>query len=222
MSLPSDERVLFNYLRGNNLDKWGWVIYRCTYDDDEGWTRFKQHIIQRSRAEIAESDTPELADSLEWTFVEDRVTLDSASRAQLRSRFNQWALEALKAEQPRAENQRWGTWGLLRYNYFIHVDDGALKSVVDEPPQLPEDMCGEGYVNFVQADWKPFSEKAYNTRDVIGVEEDEGYEPIDGCTEENVGWMKISSRMVGTYFYQVMMDPDAWYVFYKRPEEIVY
>jgi hypothetical protein len=46
-------------------NKWGWVIYRCTYDDDEAWARFKQIINQRSRKTIAESDTPDAADSLE-------------------------------------------------------------------------------------------------------------------------------------------------------------
>jgi len=86
MSLPSPQRVIFDCLKNDKHDKWGWVIYRCTYDDDEGWTRFKQFIIQQSRANITESDTPELADSLEWTFVEDRATLDGASKDQLRSR----------------------------------------------------------------------------------------------------------------------------------------
>jgi hypothetical protein len=80
MSLPSSEQVISDWLKNNKFDKWGWVIYRCTYNDDEGWTRFKQFIIQQSHTHIAECDTPELADSLEWTFVEDRATLDGVSK----------------------------------------------------------------------------------------------------------------------------------------------
>jgi hypothetical protein len=90
-----------------------------TYDDDEGWTRFKQFIIQRSRADIAESDAPEIAGSLEWTFVEDRTTLDGASKDHLRSSFKQWASEAPKTEKPRVEDHRFGTHGIPPYAYFI-------------------------------------------------------------------------------------------------------
>jgi hypothetical protein len=222
MSLPSSQRVIFECLKNDKHNKWGWVIYRCTYDDDEGWTRFKQFIIQQSHANITKSDTPELADSLVWTFVEDRATLDGVSKDQLRSRFKQWAPKALKTEQPRVEDHRYGTYGIPRYTYFIHVDEGALKSVVYDAPQPPKrDLYGVGYVNFIDADWKPLSELPSIVGD-ISAGEDDVYAPIDGCTEENVGWMKIASYMVGADFYQAMMgNQDLWYAFYKRPPEIL-
>lgn len=216
MSLLSPERAIFDWLKNQGHDKWGWVIYRCTYDDDKAWARFKEFIIQQSRADIANSDTPELSDSLEWTFVEDRVTLDGASKDQLVSRFKQWAPEALKTEQPRVKDHRFGTWGIPRYTYFIYVDKGALRSVVYDAPQAPKpDLDGVGYVNFVNADWKPLGELG------IAAGEDDVHEPIDGCTEEDVGWMKIASHMVGTGFYESTIGyPDCWYVFYERPPEI--
>jgi hypothetical protein len=222
MSLPSPERVILECLKNQKHDKWGWVIYRCTYDDDEGWTRFKQFINQQSRANIAESDTPELADSLEWTFVEDRATLDRASIDQLRSRFKQWAPGALITEQPRVKDHRYGTYGNPRYTFFVHVDEDALKSVVYEAPQPPElDLDGVGYVNFVNAGWRPLSELTTIVGDISGVGGDEVHESIDGCTEENVGWMMIASHMVGAHYYEAMMgNPDSWYLFYKRPPEI--
>jgi hypothetical protein len=221
MSLASPQRVISECLKNEKNDKWGWVIYRTTYDDDEGWTRFKQFIIQQSRDNIAKSDAPEIADSLEWTFVEDRATLDGASKDHLRARFKQWASEAVKTEQPRVEDHRFGTFGIPRYTYFIDVDEGALKSVVYDAPQPPEaDLWGVGYVNFVDANWKPLSELTFDGEDVDAGEEDV-HEPIDGCTEENVGWMRIASHMVGAGFYQAMMGyPDVWYVMYQRPPEI--
>ncbi len=96
-----------------------------------------------------------------------------------------------------------------------------MKSVVYDAPQPPEaDLCGEGYVNFIDADWKPLSELASDGGDVDAEEEDV-HEPIDGCTEENVGWMRIAPHMVGADFYQAMMGyPDVWYVMYQRPPEI--
>ncbi|PMD14972.1 hypothetical protein NA56DRAFT_650547 [Hyaloscypha hepaticicola] len=222
-SWASPERVIAETLKHYKHDKWGWVIYRTTYDDDEGWARFKQIITQGSLADIAESDAPEIADSLEWTFVEDCDTLDGASKDHLRSRFKQWAPEALKIEQPRVDDHRFGTFGIPRYTYFVDVDEEALKSVVYDAPQPPEvDLEGVGYVNFVDADWKPMTQiisELVSTDDG----EEEVHEPIEGCTEENVGWMKIPARFVRSHFYQAMMGyPDIWYVFYQRPPEVMF
>ena len=44
-------------------------------------------VLERTQEEMQESDTPEVADKLEWTFAEDRAALDGASRSQLRERF---------------------------------------------------------------------------------------------------------------------------------------
>jgi hypothetical protein len=73
-------------------------------------------------------------------------------------------------------------------------------------------------VNFVDANWKPLSERF----PAEGGEGDESHEPIDGCREENVGWMKIAAFMVGPDFYDAMSGfPDVWYSFYQRPFETV-
>jgi hypothetical protein len=222
MDLPSPQRVISECLKNEKHDKWGWVIYRTTYDDDEGWTRFKQLITQQSLANIAESDAPEIADSLEWMFVEDRATLNGATKDHLRSRFKQWASDAVKTEQPRVEDYRFATLGNPRYTYFIDVDEGAMKSVVYDALQPPEkDFDGVGYVNFVDGRWKPLSELTSNIGQV-DEGEDEVHEAIEGCTEENVGWMKITSRMVGADFYEAMMGySDVWYLKYQRPPETV-
>jgi hypothetical protein len=94
---------------------------------------------------------------------------------------------------------------------------------------------GEGFVNFVDSQWKPLGERT----NPYGVEEDEDYEvyedeedededevldPIDGCTEENVGWMKLqASSSIGAEFYLIVYGYRAggWYVAYQRPPELV-
>jgi hypothetical protein len=155
-------------------------------------------------------------------FVEDRATLNGATKDHLRSRFKQWASDAVKTEQPRVEDYRFATLGNPRYTYFIDVDEGALKSVVYDALQPPEkDFDGVGYVNFVDGRWKPLSELTSNIGQV-DEGEDEVHEAIEGCTEENVGWMKITSRMVGADFYEAMMGySDLWYLKYQRPPETV-
>lgn len=82
----------------------GLVICRCPYDDDAAWARFKKRIEKRSREAIAESEMPKAAHSPVWTFVEDRESLDCASKDTLRIRFRQWATEAIRTVQTRVEH----------------------------------------------------------------------------------------------------------------------
>jgi hypothetical protein len=49
------------------------------------------------------------------------------------------------------------------------------------------------------------------------------HEPIDGCCEEDVGWMKMASTMVDANFYVEMNEPlPFWYLNYRRPPDIAY
>ncbi|PGH02267.1 hypothetical protein AJ80_08892 [Polytolypa hystricis UAMH7299] len=110
---------------GDSKDaKWGWVIYRCTYKPelDGYWESFKCFVNQKSRQEIAKSDAPEIAEKLDWVFVED-PELEGASREELKRRFRAWA----RTEQPNIDSPGGACRG-SRYTYFIQVDEGALLS----------------------------------------------------------------------------------------------
>ncbi|KAI9927169.1 hypothetical protein ASPWEDRAFT_33117 [Aspergillus wentii DTO 134E9] len=153
MEGPSPTQAILEGLRGLKHEKWGWVIYRCTYADDKAWTRFKDIINKRSHEEIAEFDSPELANTLEWTYVEDCDTLDGISIPQLRTRFQAWAADAIRTENPRAEGLGLVNHGYPRYSYFIEIDEDALRRVVYEAPQPPaHDEVDIGHVKFVKAD----------------------------------------------------------------------
>jgi hypothetical protein len=164
MESPSPERVLLHSLAELKHDKWGFVIYRCTYQDDHAWERFKQNIHECTQKFMEMSDAPEaaksLTDSLEWTFVEDRAALDGASRSQLRERFSEWSVQAIVTEQPRAkaetERNPEPTFGIPRYHYPIQVDEEALQSVL-AAPEL--DLHGQGFIDFVDSRWKPLGDR---------------------------------------------------------------
>ncbi|KFY18428.1 hypothetical protein V493_08623 [Pseudogymnoascus sp. VKM F-4281 (FW-2241)] len=198
-------------LRHFKHDKWGWVLYRCSYGDDEAWTRFQQIIHERSRKGMAERGFPlEVANSLEWTFVSDRTSFDGASRDQLRQHFYAWAAAAEKTEQLRAvDNERnWTGDKSQRYIYFIQVDEEALRSVVDADPS---DSLDEGWVNLIRCrdgdldlDWRQ--------REKENVDEEDGDE----------GWMMIAAHMVGPDFYDAIgRMPQDWYTFYTPPPGLV-
>ena len=209
--------MLLDSLAELKHDKWGFVIYRCTYQDDEAWGRFKQIVLERAQEDMQESDAPEVADKLEWTFVEDRAALDGASRSQLRERFKRWAAQAIVTEQPRAkaeiEQDPAPTFGIPRYNYFIQVDKEALQSVLAAPKIDPS---GEGFVNFVNARWAPLGDRYPDNND-------DRHDPIDGCTEEDVGWMRIAAMMIDTDWYGAAggFAGGGWHVYYLRPPRIV-
>lgn len=215
-SLPSAQRNILDTLEELKHDKWGFVIYRCTYKDDDGWLRFKEILHGFTRESMQMSNAPEAADSLDWTFVEDQGTLDGASRSQLRQRFNQWAAHAIKTEQPRAQAHAHPhpTFGVPRYNYFIQVDEEALHSVLTAPEP---DLHGQAFVNFVDSQWEPMP------REVYGDEEENVFHAIDGCTQENVGWMRVALRMIDAEFYETAAGfaDGVWYVYYTRPPGIL-
>ena len=208
-TIPSAVQNIRDDLRHFKHDKWGWVIYRCTYGDDEAWTRFQQIINERSRKRMAKPGVPpEVANSLEWTFVSDPTTLDGASRDQLRRRFRAWAAEAERTEQPRAADHEKNGNGLRsqRYTYFVQVDEEALRSVVDANPS---DRWDVGWVNLVRADEEQDFGRDAKEEDVEEADDDQG-------------WMMISAHMVGPDFYDAIGQmPENWYAFYSPPPGLV-
>lgn len=88
-----------------------------------------------SRALAPDSRVQALATSLEWTFVEDRVSQGSASKELVRAGFRAWiASGADGAKQPRAISH-WSFLKAPRCGYFVYGDEGALRSVVNEALQ---------------------------------------------------------------------------------------
>lgn len=97
------------------------------------------------------------------------------------------------------------------------MDEGALRSVVNEAPQPPAfDLDGVGYVNLVDAGWRPHEDDTED-RD----RNDQPFESIEGCRAANVGWMKIASQMVGPSGYDAFTNLADWQAFYKRPPQVV-
>ncbi|KAJ4314490.1 hypothetical protein N0V94_006429 [Neodidymelliopsis sp. IMI 364377] len=107
------------------IDKWGWVIYRCTYANDKAWARFRDRVEAESRKEIAQSDVPEIADRLEWTWVEDKANLDGISTAALRERFRTWTAN----EVTRQQLEKHDPATISRFSYFIKIDEEVMQNL---------------------------------------------------------------------------------------------
>lgn len=211
------------------LDKWGWVFYRCTYSNDDAWSRFKEKITQSFQEEIEDSGSPELTARLrerfDLTFFEDKDLFNGVTKDQLRAHFRQWAAETFRLENPRGIPSLPGDSPWQRYRYFIQIDDDALRSNFECPQAYGYPRgC---YVKFVDGYWKSLyqvnlkNSTPRNCRD-INPEHEKPFEPIEGCVQENLGWMKLSTLDMSTEFYVNIggNDNESWRTFYKRPPAI--
>jgi hypothetical protein len=213
--LTSPQSAIRSDLAVLPIDKWGWVIYRCSYAsaNEAIRARFRSRVETHSRENIAASDAPEIADRLEWTWVEDS-TLDGASPAKLREKCRAWVAKEVD-RQPGDYTPE----VIPRSNFFIVVDDEALRSLV-EPVDLSLPWPRNAFVKFVNANWEPSSPDDAEQED--GFSGPETFDPIDGCTEKDVSWMRIAPLMVNTDFYDDWCgDSNLWTVFYKRPLKIL-
>jgi hypothetical protein len=89
------------------------------------------------------------------------------------------------------------------------------------PPEF--DWDGQGFVNFVDSRWRSFSHEEYY-RGLTGLGDVTVFESIDGCEQENVGWMRITPMlMISTEWYGAVggFAGGGWYVFYLRPPAVV-
>lgn len=144
------------------------------------------------------------------TVMEDASKLDGASTSTVRQHFNEWCARALHEEQgsrEEIESRRqqpvpWYGSLAVRYRYCVHIDEASMQSIVSEKR--------EAWVNLIRDDLQmqgaTRQEKAKHEFEADGVVEDEGdftddeldeeYPAIEGCTEEDVGWMKVEDGSV--------------------------
>jgi hypothetical protein len=201
------------YLQADGHRTWGFVIYRCTYDSDDEWNEFMERLHYRIRKTLEFYNGLDLMDSLGLTVIEDREKLDDVEASVVREHFKTWAETAPQREQGLAQARiqpETQAWESQRYLYCIQVDAEVLESVVhwaEAPPAI--DARSEGFVKIVSRYWEP-----YGARD-----RDPPQEPIEGCTEDDVGWMMVDyTNMVE--FYHLLRSRNSWYSEYRRPPNV--
>lgn len=202
------------YLQADGHRTWGFVIYRCTYDSDDEWNEFMERLRYRIRQTLEFYNGLDLIDSLSLTVIEDREKLDDVEASVVREHFKTWAETALQREQGAQAHMQseFQAWESQRYLYCIQVDAEVLESVVhwaEAPPAI--DARSEGFVKIISRYWEP-----YGARD-----RDPPQEPIEGCTEDDVGWMMVDYTNV-VAFYHLLRSRHFWYSVYKRPPKVAH
>lgn len=217
----SSEAIIYE-CKNRKIEKWGWVFYRTTYEDDEAWDIFKQKLNISVRSIIGLDPRSELNeamfDKLQFNFVEDKAKFEGASKEELRAHFQDWVAKTFPSENPCAEKKLlYDDEPVPRYRFFFEIDEDALRS------------CGStssGHANFVDGFWGSSSQR--RSRNMNSASEEgskqlqDQREAIEGSSD--VGWMRMDMAFfMDTHFYAGMSGSmeQMWRFFYERPPAIV-
>ncbi|MCJ1462293.1 hypothetical protein MMC07_000893 [Pseudocyphellaria aurata] len=170
----------------------------------------------------------DILDRFTLTVFDDREVFDHADTPAVRAHFRQWAENAFCDEQQQLrdgsgdggsgeEKVRMGR--SPRYQFCVMVGEAALHSVVHDAPAPPTpDATKRGWVKLVSKAWVPIEE---DPRARGRPRDPNLYEPIEGITEGDVGWMKVPYRGVMTEYRSAIEGPNGWRTEYRRPPKVV-
>jgi hypothetical protein len=116
----------------------------------------------------------------------------------------------------------------VRYRLCVQINEAALQSIISP---AGEDYTGEAWVNIIEVDWDPEVAAAQREYEKIeGIrsgldpeffdDEVEVFPEIDGCTDEDVGRMRVRYQDLVPEFYSSMMEFNAFNQYYVRPPDI--
>ncbi|PPJ51966.1 hypothetical protein CBER1_10082 [Cercospora berteroae] len=191
------------WMREDHEDKWGFVIYRCTYSNDSDWQIFLDRYTHFMRNTLEFYNGLEIFDRLDITVIEDQQTLQGASSAAVREHFKAWSDE----HYPERSNDPW--YNNQRVKYCICVDEACLRSVAKVAQYIRGRDRGGGFVDLVWKNWV-FSKREDEEGEL------EGREPIGGVKAKDVGFMHVTLDFVVGIWCHLRYE-DVWEDEYRRP-----
>lgn len=109
------------------------------------------------------------------------------------------------------------------YPFCLFADKEPLQSALQAPINSIEKNA---FLNMLNGWWKLESLEDYDVEDLEECEPedliDNGYDPVEGCTVKDVGWMKVAFRDNGLSGFFTMGQHGEWEALYERPSEICY
>ncbi|KAK4906159.1 hypothetical protein LTR49_024645 [Elasticomyces elasticus] len=133
------------------LSTWGFVIYRCTYSSDSDWQRFLNILNATVQGCLRAESHLEFYHTLSWTVQSDPQTLEGASKDLVREHFKRWV--GREIADLHVDSHELTVRHSQKFRYCLHVDEGALNSVIRDAPQPPSlDLHGIGFVNLIAKD----------------------------------------------------------------------
>jgi len=166
-----------------------------------------------------------------WTPVEDWALLDGASKEDVRNHFRNWInTRSVERDGPGADTPNIAD-RVPRYRSYLYIDKEVLQSV--SIYEFPDPNHPQGFsvstsgrvvvIDGQHGDYRP--DQLGFIGDGSGGEQEEEreeYEPIEGNTELDLGWMYASIDTTEDLYDLMCEDPDTWVrpYFYKRPPAV--
>ncbi|KAK4103540.1 hypothetical protein N658DRAFT_484458 [Parathielavia hyrcaniae] len=113
------------------LPYWGFVLFRCTYRSQEKWEKFLALVQKHARERFEEAGLMDVYARVRWAVFEDAAGLDGVDIAETSRRFVDW-VERGPGGKERSALTPPVLSGAPRYEFFLHVDEESLESVVDD------------------------------------------------------------------------------------------
>ena len=126
--------------------KWGFLIYRCDYGDDEAWKTFIDGWLDRVKSYLLDQygDTS-LVKTLDCSVKEDKLSLDNASVEQVHKIFTEWT-RSQEAQAEQTDATKTGRVSFARYTPCIHVAAQSLNGCLNYI-SLPQEEADQFLLN---------------------------------------------------------------------------
>ncbi|KAJ5876172.1 uncharacterized protein N7529_001756 [Penicillium soppii] len=200
-------------MRDDGFWYWGIVIYRTTYTSESDWEEFLRRFLGQVRETLEYYEGLDMWDSFRPTVMDDKSRFDGATPAQIRDAFKEWAMTACETEQGVTYERAEWAYG-ARYRLCIIANEEAVQSVLEIPEKQLNELNTTGFVVMINRRWVPEL--------VEWEEDDDGYEPLYGCTQQDVGWMKVHYDRAQIVASTTMRNGSDWGLEYRRPPAICF
>ncbi|KAL4733561.1 hypothetical protein BDV11DRAFT_210111 [Aspergillus similis] len=209
-------------MEADGFSRWGFAIYRCTYESDADWDAFMARLNGSVTKLLELGNGLDILDSYAPTVLQD-PSFAGATTATLRAHFRKiWTPAAFEEENPGLSMDILPAVEAGRYRFFIMVDQEALESVLRAPGRTNR----TGFVRLVNAEWEPQAESEGRSVSQHGdsdgdADEEDQLVPLEGSTAEDVGWMNVLYDQAQlTAYLDIQRDWD-WEDYYERPPVVL-
>ncbi|KAL6854898.1 hypothetical protein ACO1O0_006033 [Amphichorda felina] len=213
-------------MQETGFHRWGYVLYRCTYSDDVAWDYYVQNIYEavRDSLELFGGDLL-LMKYFHLEIIEDRATLDNASKRYVREQFKEWCAVHQSVENGGPATGSLYDGEIPMFHFCLYADQKCLDKVgghkewAAKKAEEDEARAREGRPPLRQKYGEPLVPVVLIDKDCDPEGEGpDGYEEIEGCTQEFVGWVYIEvGDIVSLYdlLHRERLMDDC--TSYKRP-----
>ncbi|KAF6839065.1 hypothetical protein CPLU01_02079 [Colletotrichum plurivorum] len=187
--------------------KWGYAIYRCAYGDDDLWNNYLAQLKKNTLNDLVRAGRAEILEKyLQWNVIEDRDSLDNASKADVRSHFAGWVSEHIANQPCESVKNPLPAGSITRFRYCLYVDQKCLDTL-EQFQNSEGDVMGQitpysrppMVIVLVDCRWTP------SHKDVP--KKKRGFPLVEGTDKRYVGW--IYARALGlTSMYDLLSQEN--------------